>query len=422
MDGGVNVPSLGPLPVGEAAEAGMPMSPQSSANPDEPVRTIFLRGLPADVKEREIHNLFRLVPNYEYSTLRVGTNAQPVAFVTFRDQSSALSARDLLQGIRFDPRSPVLLRIELARSNSKTKRVAPLDLYGDGALRLTPRGDGDAMASPGGASMSPRLSPRPLPGGSQSAPAGLSLSAVSRNSTSPVSSPRRVVVPPLLPSNSSYAGAFGYSDPAAAGVMQSATANPPTTPSPRNPIPRPYSPGPALNMPSTPTASPNPCSTLYIKNLALSTTEADALVLFRPQPGFRKLKLQTKPSGALMLFVEFADTTFSTQALHTLQNSILNGSSIRIEYARHKMGESSANLMLSGGMLPGSPRTFSQPHMHDHTTQSPRAQQNTNGPVPSSQQSGPSAAQASAAGGNAGVQQQQAGLFVVHASNQHYGL
>jgi hypothetical protein len=54
----------------------MPMSPQSTTNPDEPVRTIFLRGLPADVKEREIHNLFRLVPNYEYSTLRVGTNAQ----------------------------------------------------------------------------------------------------------------------------------------------------------------------------------------------------------------------------------------------------------------------------------------------------------------------------------------------------------
>lgn len=76
MDGGVNVPSLGPMPVGDAAEAGMPMSPQSSATADEPVRTIFLRGLPADVKEREIHNLFRLVQNYEYSTLRVGTNAQ----------------------------------------------------------------------------------------------------------------------------------------------------------------------------------------------------------------------------------------------------------------------------------------------------------------------------------------------------------
>jgi hypothetical protein len=278
------------------------------------------------------------------------------------------------------------------------------------------------MASPGGSSLSPRLSPRPLPLGSQSAPAGLSLSAVSRNSTSPMSSPRRVAIPPLLPSNNSYAGAFGYSDPAAAGVMQSATANPPTTPSPRNPVPRPYSPGPALNMPSTPTASPNPCSTLYIKNLALSTTEADALVLFRSQPGFRKLKLQTKPSGALMLFVEFADTTFSTQALHTLQNSILNGSAVRIEYARHKMGESSANLMnLSGGMLPASPRTFSQPHILDHPNQSPRSLQNTNGSMPNSQ-SGSSAAQASAAGGNAGVPQQQAGLFVVHASNQHYGL
>lgn len=270
---------------------------------------------------------------------------------------------------------------------------------------------------------SPRMSPRPLPGGSQSAPAGLSLSS-QRQPTSPMSSPRRVAVPPLLGSNSSYAGAFGYADPGSAGVLQSPSSNAPNTPSPRTPgLPRPYSPGPVMNMPSTPTASPAPCSTLYVKNLALSTTEQDALNLFRPQAGFRKLKLQSKPSGALMLFVEFVDAVHSAQAMQNLQNAMLNSSSIRVEFARHKMGESSSNLLLpsSGSIVPPSPRTYSQqpPLTPDHSNHSPRTQQNGNGAAPIlSSSPGPAASQPSNAGGNAS----QAGMFVVHPSNQHYNL
>lgn len=297
-------------------------------------------------------------------------------------------------------------------------------VYGDGALRLTPRGEGDAMASPGGPALSPRMSPRIIPSGSQSAPAGLSLAAV-RQQTSPVSSPRRVAIPPLLGSNSSYAGAFGYMDPSAAGVM---SVNAPTTPSPRNPtgLPRSYSPAPTLNVPMTPTASSTPCSTLYIKNLAPTTTEQDSLNLFRTQAGFRKLKLQAKPSGALMLFVEFADASFSTQAMQTLQGAILCNAPIRIEYARHKMGESSANLLLSsssGTIVPSSPRSYPQtlPVNTDHT-HSPRTQQNGNGSNALSTSPSGSASQASAAGSGAGVPQQQAGMFVVHPSNQHYNM
>jgi RNA recognition motif-containing protein len=32
---------------------------------DTDIRTLFISGLPPDVKEREIHNLFRLIKGYE---------------------------------------------------------------------------------------------------------------------------------------------------------------------------------------------------------------------------------------------------------------------------------------------------------------------------------------------------------------------
>src|SRR5690606_29940422 len=108
-------------------------------------------------------------------------------------------------------------------------------VYGDAAIRLTPRGEGEVA---NGVHMSPRLSPRPIIGGSHSAPSGLSISTPARTTTSPVSSPRRAM-PPLLGSNSSYAVAFSYPDPSAGGVIPSET--PPTTPGRQ--LARPYSPG-----------------------------------------------------------------------------------------------------------------------------------------------------------------------------------
>ncbi|KAH9663677.1 putative RNA-binding protein [Citrus sinensis] len=57
------------------------------------VRTLFVAGLPEDVKPREIYNLFREFPGYESSHLRSSTqNSQPFAFAVFSDQQSALGA------------------------------------------------------------------------------------------------------------------------------------------------------------------------------------------------------------------------------------------------------------------------------------------------------------------------------------------
>jgi len=87
------------------------------------VRTLFISGLPDDVKEREIHNLFRLVPGYEGCKLTATGNIGPVAFASFTDRNSALIGQAYLHGIKFDPENPITLRIEFAKTNSKTKRL-----------------------------------------------------------------------------------------------------------------------------------------------------------------------------------------------------------------------------------------------------------------------------------------------------------
>jgi len=100
---------------------------RNSGGGDE-VRTLFISGLPDDVKEREIHNLFRLVPGYEGCKL-TSVNRGPVAFASFTDRNSASVGQSYLDGIKFDPNYPTTLRIEFAKSNSITKRLIEEDTY-----------------------------------------------------------------------------------------------------------------------------------------------------------------------------------------------------------------------------------------------------------------------------------------------------
>eukprot|EP00244_Chara_vulgaris_P001684 TRINITY_DN12718_c1_g1_i2.p1 TRINITY_DN12718_c1_g1~~TRINITY_DN12718_c1_g1_i2.p1 ORF type:complete len:301 (-),score=35.12 TRINITY_DN12718_c1_g1_i2:413-1315(-) len=92
---------------------------------DEVIRTLFLSGLPPDVKDRELYILFRPFDGYESSQVQLTSRSpHPVGFAVFVDQDSALIARDALNGVVFDPSTPsVKLRVELAKSNSKPKRA-----------------------------------------------------------------------------------------------------------------------------------------------------------------------------------------------------------------------------------------------------------------------------------------------------------
>uniref|UniRef100_A0A9I9DUP8 RRM domain-containing protein n=1 Tax=Cucumis melo TaxID=3656 RepID=A0A9I9DUP8_CUCME len=86
------------------------------------INTLFISGLPDDVKAREIHNLFRRRPGFDSCQLKyTGRGNQVVAFATFYNHQSAVTALHALNGVKFDPQSGSVLHIELARSNSRRK-------------------------------------------------------------------------------------------------------------------------------------------------------------------------------------------------------------------------------------------------------------------------------------------------------------
>ncbi|XP_067256415.1 RNA-binding protein with multiple splicing isoform X2 [Chanodichthys erythropterus] len=87
-------------------------------SPDEEVRTLFVSGLPLDIKPRELYLLFRPFQGYEGSLIRF-TSKQPVGFVSFDSRSEAEAAKIALNGVRFDPDIPQTLRLEFAKANTK---------------------------------------------------------------------------------------------------------------------------------------------------------------------------------------------------------------------------------------------------------------------------------------------------------------
>ncbi|XP_076012174.1 RNA-binding protein, mRNA-processing factor 2a isoform X2 [Genypterus blacodes] len=92
--------------------------PSNSVSIEEEVRTLFVSGLPVDIKPRELYLLFRPFKGYEGSLIKL-TSKQPVGFVTFDSRSGAEAAKNALNGIRFDPESPQTLRLEFAKANTK---------------------------------------------------------------------------------------------------------------------------------------------------------------------------------------------------------------------------------------------------------------------------------------------------------------
>nr|BAJ95564.1 predicted protein [Hordeum vulgare subsp. vulgare] len=99
-------------------------APQPLQHPDprQGVVTLFVAGLPDDVKPREIHNLFSRRPGFDHCLLEyTGRGNQAVAFVSFFTHHAALSAMASLNGSVFDPDNGDCLHIELAKSNSRKR-------------------------------------------------------------------------------------------------------------------------------------------------------------------------------------------------------------------------------------------------------------------------------------------------------------
>ncbi|KAM1073703.1 hypothetical protein ACFX13_019032 [Malus domestica] len=260
-----------------------PRIPQPSY--DE-LRTLFVAGLSEDVKPREIYNLFREFPGYESSHLRTPTGkSQPCAFAVFLDQQSAIGAMHALNGMVFDLEKGSKLYIDLAKSNSRSKRSRTDD--------ERPSSDKRARSS----------------SYSRGTPDSAGVGSIH--------------VPGM--GNSAY-NMIGY--PSAPSFNDRAVHKT-IAPNMNN--------SSAQHFPQNNT----PCPTLFVANLGPTCTEQELIQVFSRCPGFIKLKMQST-YGAPVAFVDFQDTACSTGGLSHLQGTFLysstTGEGMRLEYARSRMG------------------------------------------------------------------------------------
>eukprot|EP00258_Populus_trichocarpa_P044766 XP_024460785.1 glyceraldehyde-3-phosphate dehydrogenase, testis-specific isoform X5 [Populus trichocarpa] len=238
--------------------------------PHDQVRTLFVAGLPDDIKPREMYNLFREFPGYESSHLRTPS------------QNS--------QGMVFDLEKGSTLYIDLAKSNSRSKRSRTDDEWSslDKKARVS---SGFSMGTPDSAGF-----------GSVHLP-GMANSAFNT---------------------------IGFPSAQSPGSIDDRSRN--------------ESKAGRMNNSSAP-----PCPTLFVANLGQNCTEEELIQVFSRQgsnsrsrcPGFLKLKMQST-YGAPVAFVDFQDTASSTGALNHLQGTVLYssvaGEGLRLEYAKSRMG------------------------------------------------------------------------------------
>ncbi|CAH2058399.1 unnamed protein product [Thlaspi arvense] len=245
---------------------------QASIGGRDEVRTLFVAGLPEDVKPREIYNLFREFPGYETSHLRASDGAKPFAFAVFSDLQSALAVMHALNGMVFDLEKHSTLYVNLAKSNPKSKRSRTGKCSYDGWENLKKTKSWSATPESGFGSFH-------TPGMSSSA-----------------------------------YNTFGYSPAQSQGIANVA--------------------GRATNTGKSNKAA-EPCPTLFIANMGPNCTESELIQVFSRCRGFLKLKIQGT-YGTPVAFVDFQDVSCSSEALRTLQGTVLysslTGEGLRLQY------------------------------------------------------------------------------------------
>ncbi|KAF8658795.1 hypothetical protein HU200_059282 [Digitaria exilis] len=268
------------------------------------LRTLFIAGLPADAKPREVYNLFRDFPGYVSSHLRTGKSSQAYAFAVFADQPSALAALSATNGMVFDLEKNCTLHVDLAKSNSRSKRLRS--------------GAGSNIYISGMGNSSHSLSGYP----SAQSYANLESTSARKKLFTEYMNKNHV---DLGNRNVSIFSAFSlflivFGQNALLKEMHFFFV---------------FMSYICLQDPSSFAPQNNPpCPTLFVANLGPASSEQELIDVFSSCAGFVKLKMQNK-LGAPVAFVDFKDANSSTEALDRLQGVILYsspGEGIRLEY------------------------------------------------------------------------------------------
>nr|XP_043636452.1 U2 small nuclear ribonucleoprotein B'' isoform X2 [Erigeron canadensis] len=248
---------------------------------DDPnaINTLFVSGLPDDVKAREIHNLFRRRPGFDYCQLKyTGRGNQVVAFATFVNHQSAMAALHALNGVKFDPQTGSTLHIELARSNSRRKNKPGPDAYVVIDNRSKATKDNQESSYDGNSESEEAAEPD--------------------QHTSTKSDDETAV------------------DPDNTGAAEN-----------------------EQEQDQTESTVDGACSTLFIANLGPNCTEAELRPVVSKYPGFNTLKVRNR-GGMPVAFADYEEVEQATEVMNSLQGTTLPSSDrggMHIEYARSKM-------------------------------------------------------------------------------------
>ncbi|CAD5194267.1 unnamed protein product [Musa acuminata subsp. malaccensis] len=268
-----------------------PAPPVVYSKPEQQrIKTLFVSGLPDDVKPREIHNLFRRRPGFDSCQLEyTGRGDQVVAFATFFNHQSAIAAMSSLDGVVFDPEIGATLHIELARSNSR-KRSRGVGAYTVIDKRVKVTNDDQELFSDDGDGGSDEPS-----GTDNDNPSNKDALAANSNEVISYLSPHLERSLWLIDKE----------------LLHDHTDIP-------------------------------PCSTLFIANLGPTCTEEELKQVLSKYSGFHMLKMRGR-GGMPVAFADFTDTESSTAAMNGLQGILLESSDrggVHVEYARSKMRKS----------------------------------------------------------------------------------
>ncbi|KAG5404623.1 hypothetical protein IGI04_010742 [Brassica rapa subsp. trilocularis] len=302
-------PGLAPIPINPIHPVYLPT--QSSTGD---VRTLFVAGLPEDVKPREIYNLFREFPGYETSHLRISDGSKPFAFAVFSDLQSAVAVMNALNGMVFDLEKHSTLYIDLAKSNPKSKRsrtgkfwILSASCVDDGRESLKKTKPWSNTTESGFGSFH-------TPGMSSSAHNTIGFSPAQRSSALLESTFFLLLGNAALDYVSLLHRLFHIICLEVQGVANVA--------------------GRAMSSPKSNNAA-EPCPTLFIANLGPNCTESELVQVFSRCRGFLKLKIQGT-YGTHVAFVDFQDVSCSSEALHALQGTVLysslTGEGLRLQY------------------------------------------------------------------------------------------
>ncbi|PNW72800.1 hypothetical protein CHLRE_15g643703v5 [Chlamydomonas reinhardtii] len=342
--------------------AGVALSPTG-----EEIRTIFVTGFPANVHERELHNLVCFLPGYEASQMNLKSTAagtSPQGFALFATPAAAQSAMLLLHDMPFDV--DCHLRCEMAHKNMYLKSDDPTIRRADVSRgQGGPVGAAGSGVMAGGAGMAPMASmsggmggmggpamavaARPQPAATLVATMGPHAGMPAYTAMAPHAA---FTTGPLLASTLAALRPAGHAVHHHGGGGGGATLLPPPGQASAmaashagliNPTPVAGF-GPVTNKFDNP-----PCNTLFIGNLGDTVDEGELTALFACQPGYKQLKLLRHPRQ-VSCFVEFGDVNSAAAVHSALQGALLTSSDrgpIRIQFSKNPYGKRNPQM---GGM------------------------------------------------------------------------